>query len=257
MGSPPNSASEAVALQSDLSGTVVGSGTIWFDVTGGRARPPQRGESGTKAGRCCLTGTGGVTLDSSEAPAGGPRLLVDHTCGVRTLTFAEAVDTVNLRRVSDLARGDEPDPVRRGGRPDEPVPDSLRGPRRYRADADPARRDHRRRRVGRDPHRIPGDGFDLHRMLLDWDDTATWDGLGGGVQTDGSEAVSGASIVVSAAGGSGVRHIDVTADLRAWLAEPANAYGWVGVSGRRESAARLGGTLRSAHFARQLLLSLG
>ncbi len=72
-----------------------------------------------------------------------------------------------------------------------------------------------------------GDGGTLHRVLVDWEDTATWASTfgGDGVQADNTDAVSipDASFV----GATGRTEIDVTASLNAWRDDPASNFGWV------------------------------
>lgn len=69
------------------------------------------------------------------------------------------------------------------------------------------------------------DMFRLHRMLIDWDATNTWNGLSGGVSVDGIEAVSSASF-------SAVPHVDgaptlfdVSADMELFRSGVPN-HGW-------------------------------
>lgn len=73
-------------------------------------------------------------------------------------------------------------------------------------------------------------GF-VHRMLADWDeDTLTWDNAllngntDGGIQADGVEARTMASLNFDA-GTSGALVLDVTADLQAWADGESN-FGW-------------------------------
>ncbi|MCY2966853.1 MAG: DVUA0089 family protein [Planctomycetota bacterium] len=71
----------------------------------------------------------------------------------------------------------------------------------------------------------PGDAPNLYRMRTPWNESATWDSLGAGVQANGVEAetASDGSFVAN----NGVVSIDVTAALAAWAATPGNNYGWV------------------------------
>lgn len=73
-----------------------------------------------------------------------------------------------------------------------------------------------------------GDGATLHRMLTSWSDTATWNSLTNGVQTNNVEARTAAEVTV-AAGSTGNTVFDVTSSILAWLAGEANN-GWVFVS---------------------------
>jgi len=77
-----------------------------------------------------------------------------------------------------------------------------------------------------------GDGGTLHRMLQNWDGTATWDSvLGGDGVTLGTDALSGTSAVfgdpttLDPNVRYGVTMADVTADVKAWLAGGVNQ-GW-------------------------------
>jgi hypothetical protein len=72
----------------------------------------------------------------------------------------------------------------------------------------------------------PGDGANVHRMLDTWVDTVTWSSgfAGDGIQADGIEAVEATDAV--AVGGTGSVAVDVTASLRAWLADPGSNHGW-------------------------------
>ncbi len=78
-----------------------------------------------------------------------------------------------------------------------------------------------------------GSGFTLHRMLVPWDESATWNSLTDGVSADGVEAVAAADFVFGADAGIQndlVREddwlqLDVTDSLRAWLNGEPN-FGW-------------------------------
>ena len=65
-------------------------------------------------------------------------------------------------------------------------------------------------------------GGSLYRMLIDWDEQASWNFLGTGVQHDGIEAVTTADLVT---GGVSVGTLtsDVTASVRAWLSGATTA----------------------------------
>lgn len=69
-----------------------------------------------------------------------------------------------------------------------------------------------------------GDGAALHRMLIAWDGSSTWNGLGGGVQL-GAEAESLADANTGFAS-NGTRSYDVTTSVQAWVDGAAN-HGWV------------------------------
>jgi len=72
-----------------------------------------------------------------------------------------------------------------------------------------------------------GDAVTLHRMLVDWNETDTWNTFGGdGIAADDVEAAA----TPDAATGAlplGTVSIDVTASIRAWQADPAGNHGWV------------------------------
>jgi len=72
----------------------------------------------------------------------------------------------------------------------------------------------------------PGDGATIHRMLVDWVDTVTWNGgFGGdGIQADDVDAVAVPD--TSSVGTTGVVEIDVTTSLQAWQADPSSNKGW-------------------------------
>jgi hypothetical protein len=76
-----------------------------------------------------------------------------------------------------------------------------------------------------------GSGFTVHEMLGAWDESSTWQGLGGGVQPDGVEAVA---IPIAAFGADnsganvsgGVLHIDVTETIEGYLNGSLANRGW-------------------------------
>jgi hypothetical protein len=71
----------------------------------------------------------------------------------------------------------------------------------------------------------------FYRMAQDWAalPTLTWNSFGGGIQTNGSEALSTADLSLSGLA-SGIQSIDVTQSLQAWSDGAAN-YGWMLSSG--------------------------
>lgn len=71
-----------------------------------------------------------------------------------------------------------------------------------------------------------GDSMQLHRMLAAWQDTDTWNSLGGGVQPDGIEALILPDAITGSVS-SGILSIDVTNSVLAWQANPATNQGWV------------------------------
>jgi hypothetical protein len=73
-----------------------------------------------------------------------------------------------------------------------------------------------------------GSTYGLHRMLIPWDETATWDSLVNGVEVDDIEAASSpdASFVPNGTVPFTLTN-DVTATVQAWFAGTAPNYGWV------------------------------
>ena len=70
-----------------------------------------------------------------------------------------------------------------------------------------------------------GDRLQLHRMLTNWSSADTWGSLGNGIQANGQEAAANAE-AISGAVDVGLLSFDVTASLKAWLANPSSNYGW-------------------------------
>jgi hypothetical protein len=66
----------------------------------------------------------------------------------------------------------------------------------------------------------------LHRMLAIWDESSTWNSLGGGVTADDVEAVSVADATVVDIDDTSLV-IDVTASLQVWVDNPSANLGWV------------------------------
>ncbi len=66
----------------------------------------------------------------------------------------------------------------------------------------------------------------LHRMLVDWDESATWNTLAGGITADGLEAAATPtfSLVPRTLGAPAI--FDVTADLQRWLRDGVANQGW-------------------------------
>ncbi|MCD8499405.1 MAG: DNRLRE domain-containing protein [Clostridiales bacterium] len=69
----------------------------------------------------------------------------------------------------------------------------------------------------------PGSGMTVHRMLVDWLESSTWNSLVGGVQTDDVEAGSAALVSIGANDGNtnvavGELNLDVTTAVQAWYA---------------------------------------
>ncbi len=66
----------------------------------------------------------------------------------------------------------------------------------------------------------------LHRMNISWSDADTWNSLGTGIATDGTDAVSAVTFSLYPAVIDIPQIFDVTADVTAWKSGTAN-YGWV------------------------------
>ncbi|AXY42274.1 Ig-like domain-containing protein [Halomonas sp. JS92-SW72] len=69
-----------------------------------------------------------------------------------------------------------------------------------------------------------GDGATLHRMLLPWSDSATWNSLENGIQADGIEAMIQSDLNTGFIP-AGTTRLDVTTSLQAWADGQAN-HGW-------------------------------
>ena len=69
-----------------------------------------------------------------------------------------------------------------------------------------------------------GDGATLHRMLLPWSDSATWNSLANGIQADGIEAMIPNDLDTGFIP-AGTTRLDVTTSLQAWADGQAN-HGW-------------------------------
>jgi hypothetical protein len=76
-----------------------------------------------------------------------------------------------------------------------------------------------------------GDGGQFFAMLTPWQDTATWNSLGGGIQPDGVKAATNATASTgsptfdpNACGG--YENFEVTPDVQAWLSGTRANYGW-------------------------------
>ena len=69
-----------------------------------------------------------------------------------------------------------------------------------------------------------GDGARLHRMVMPWNDSDTWNSLGNGIQADGQEAALQYDLVTGFVP-VGTTRLDVTASLQAWADGQPN-YGW-------------------------------
>jgi len=69
-----------------------------------------------------------------------------------------------------------------------------------------------------------GDGARLHRMTRDWDDSATWDSVGGGLRA-GTHGHSQPDATASGASDPSV--VDVTTSLHEWSRRPETNLGWM------------------------------
>jgi hypothetical protein len=69
-----------------------------------------------------------------------------------------------------------------------------------------------------------GKGADLHRMLVAWDEGATWDSMGAGIATDDAEAARSADFSTGGVD-DGPATFDVTAPVQAWVNGAPN-HGW-------------------------------
>ena len=70
-----------------------------------------------------------------------------------------------------------------------------------------------------------GDPVQVHRMLQPWDDTATFNSLGDGIQPNEIEAAQLPDDIQP--GDIGQMVFDVTMSMQAFLADPSTNYGWV------------------------------
>ncbi len=66
----------------------------------------------------------------------------------------------------------------------------------------------------------------LHRMLIDWPETATWNSLGGGVSADGSEAVIADTFTLFPNTADTWVMFDVTADVQGYADATGANHGW-------------------------------
>jgi hypothetical protein len=66
----------------------------------------------------------------------------------------------------------------------------------------------------------------LHRMLKDWGEASTWDGMAGGVIADGVEAAATADGTVTPDVLGGAVAFSVAATVQAWSNNPASNLGW-------------------------------
>jgi len=72
----------------------------------------------------------------------------------------------------------------------------------------------------------PGSAVNLHRMLVDWDQsTITWNNLVGGITANGLEAATFIDATIPEVQPNGPVEIDVTASLQTWANGELN-YGW-------------------------------
>ena len=71
-----------------------------------------------------------------------------------------------------------------------------------------------------------GDSISFYRMLRWWQDSDTWNGLSGGVQTDNLEAAAIADVRTGHVD-IGNLTVDVLSSLENWQADPAGNFGWL------------------------------
>jgi len=71
-----------------------------------------------------------------------------------------------------------------------------------------------------------GDQFTMHRMLTNWDNNATFNSFGSGIQADGIEAMITPDVTSASYVSSGWTDLDVTASLAAWATAPESNFGW-------------------------------
>ncbi|MDJ0851268.1 MAG: DUF2341 domain-containing protein, partial [Myxococcota bacterium] len=77
---------------------------------------------------------------------------------------------------------------------------------------------------------VPTATVAMHRLLVDWDESATWNSMGGGIQLDDSEATATADSVLADPVSTGAQTFTgLEATLQAWSDGAAN-HGWVLVS---------------------------
>jgi hypothetical protein len=79
-----------------------------------------------------------------------------------------------------------------------------------------------------------GAGGKFHPMLQPWQDTDTWNTLGGGIKTDGVQATVNPSFVIgnenlTPLAQGGYHTLDVTTDVQAWSYNTRPNYGWAGL----------------------------
>jgi len=74
---------------------------------------------------------------------------------------------------------------------------------------------------------LTANGVLAYRMIRSWSEGSTWNSLGGGVQTDGVEASTGAEFAVLPNILDAWAIIDVTASVRTMVQDPASNQGWL------------------------------
>lgn len=67
----------------------------------------------------------------------------------------------------------------------------------------------------------------LHRMLVDWDATATWDSLAAGVSTDGIEAATSPGFTLLPNQQNNWAIFDATNAVQSWTDNPSSNFGWL------------------------------
>ncbi|MGK7953591.1 MAG: DNRLRE domain-containing protein [Xenococcaceae cyanobacterium] len=71
----------------------------------------------------------------------------------------------------------------------------------------------------------PGNSLEFYRMVEGWSDNTTWNSLGNGIQTNGTEAASTPDATTGEVS-TGLLSIDVTESVKAWQNDPSSNYGW-------------------------------
>ncbi|MEE8169604.1 MAG: metallophosphoesterase [Phycisphaerae bacterium] len=77
-------------------------------------------------------------------------------------------------------------------------------------------------------YRVINAGADgrMHDVLIDWDETVTYNGFGGDA-TPGAQPTEYAASFLRAPGGTGNQTVNVTNSVAAWSADPASNHGWI------------------------------
>lgn len=81
-------------------------------------------------------------------------------------------------------------------------------------------------RTSTTPNSHSADSVGLHRLLVPWSDSSTWNSLGSGLAADGAEAILAPNAEFIPSTNGGLLTFDVTESLFAWKSGAAN-HGWV------------------------------